>query len=741
MIHLFKTLTWEHLKSHRLQYFLIVFSILLGVAGFSSILIVNQSVLSHFRKSVLTLSSSDLIPIWSQSGSVPSSLYLTLKEESSVQGILPLRESQVYWVDNKKPIQLIHTDLIEPYFLTNSQKPQNNFKSETLFTDQLTALASPSLWQALQKQESQVTVMLSGKTHQINVIGSAPFDSGSGLKLYQDISHSHVFWNDPKSVTRFEVKLDNLKNIDTLKESLPSSVIVSHLEKKAEQGEKMIHSFQVNLLCLSLVAFLVGYFIIYLSLSLSFQQRQKSFSLLKSMGLSHKTLLIYLVLEASVLGLIASAIGIITGYFLSTLMIEVASLNISQIYFAVNAKASITPLIVFLSLILGVGATLIASLKPALEGFQLSLTQFLREDSSEMHFDKKQHWSWLFLGAVTLLTLLFHSLTSFTSPWWSFLTCFSFCLILVFGTPLILKAFTQTLNKILPRNSFYQLNMLASHHFRYSMVAISIALAFALTLAISDMTGSFRGTVTKWMADQFVGDVYISPFDRRFSKYQSFLPLDLLQSLESHKQIKVESAFMNLPAQYNDQPVLAYVSHLKNHLALRGMKDTRTNKNMIYVSDNFLVRYQKTIGDSVELLLKNKLYKFTIHKAFQDFSSDLGTVYIDIDDLKNIEFKPQALQINLKSGVDAKAFIQNLKTKFSHHNLEINSSKSLRQIAIDIFDQTFILTNGLKFISLIVAFVGLWMNLLLIQNIRTRTDTILQTQGLSLWQLAKLYFF
>ncbi len=126
-----------------------------------------------------------------------------------------------------------------------------------------------------------------------------------------------------------------------------------------DEGMGMIRKF---LLGFAGIALLVGAFVIFNTLSITVAQRTREFATLRTLGASRKQVMRSVVLEGLVIGLVASVIGLVLGLGLSKGMIALFSALGVDLPDAATVLQSRT---VIVSLLLGTGITLLASILPA----------------------------------------------------------------------------------------------------------------------------------------------------------------------------------------------------------------------------------------------------------------------------------------------------------------------------------------------------------------------------------------
>jgi putative ABC transport system permease protein len=168
---------------------------------------------------------------------------------------------------------------------------------------------------------------------------------------------------------------------DQIKPILPPNAQVRTADAQAKEDAKDV-SFtkfiRYFLLSFAGVALFVGAFVIFNILSITVAQRVREFATIRTIGGSRRQILWSVVLEAFVIGLVASLIGLFLGVGLA------AGLN--ALFKALNADLPsqglvFAPRTVIVSLLVGVGVTVAAGLIPALRATRIPPIAAVREGS------------------------------------------------------------------------------------------------------------------------------------------------------------------------------------------------------------------------------------------------------------------------------------------------------------------------------------------------------------------------
>ena len=113
---------------------------------------------------------------------------------------------------------------------------------------------------------------------------------------------------------------------------------------------------------MSLLALVVGMFLIYNTVTFSVVQRRPMFGILRCVGVTGGQLATLILARAAVLGLIGSLLGLGLGVILGQGMVGLVTQTINDLYFVVNVQSVTVPAFTLVKgLVIGVAAALFAS--------------------------------------------------------------------------------------------------------------------------------------------------------------------------------------------------------------------------------------------------------------------------------------------------------------------------------------------------------------------------------------------
>ena len=179
-------------------------------------------------------------------------------------------------------------------------------------------------------------------------------------------------------------------------------------DDEAESIQNSLSFLNILLLVFAGIAVFVGAFIIFNTFSITVAQRTKEFALLRTMGASRGQVLRSVMLEALIVGLIASILGILLGI--------ATAQGISALFKALGADLPQEGLVlksrtIIVGLLVGTIVTLVASLAPARRATRVPPLAAMRDEAAvpppPTRRRKILSWGLLIVGALAILFSLF----------------------------------------------------------------------------------------------------------------------------------------------------------------------------------------------------------------------------------------------------------------------------------------------------------------------------------------------
>ena len=193
--------------------------------------------------------------------------------------------------------------------------------------------------------------------------------------------------------------------IDAIARTIPDTAVVRTGAEQAEEDGKGVGEFvkfiRYFLLGFGGIALFVGAFVIFNTLSITVAQRTKELATLRTLGASRRQVLRSVVLEGTVLGLVASAVGLGLGVLLAkglTALFRAVDLDMPQAATVFQARTAVV------AMVTGTLVTLVASVWPAVRATRIPPIAAVREGGLVV---KKQSTKTLVFGLALTAASVF----------------------------------------------------------------------------------------------------------------------------------------------------------------------------------------------------------------------------------------------------------------------------------------------------------------------------------------------
>lgn len=759
---------WRRILRRPFQYILLILGVALGVAMMVSIDLANGSAGRAFQLSTDAVTGKTTHRIVNGPNGLDESVYNQLRTELGYPLAAPVVEGYLLAEQlGDQPMRLVGVDpFAEPPF-------RNYFNTgQTDFTRAITPfLAEPNtviMSEALAEQYGlglgdSLSLNDNGRTSTMQIVGLLnPADEASRRALsgliFTDIATAQEVLKQPGRLSHIDLIIKDEAVIDQIKAMLPAGVTLETAAARSNAILQLSAAFELNLTALSLLALVVGMFLIYNTVTFSVVQRRKLFGILRALGVTGRQLFTLILAEAAVLSLIGAVIGLGVGVILGRGMVRLVSQTINDFYFVVNVQdISIPPFTLIKGLVIGIGAALLASVVPAWEASRTSPQSSLRRSAIESAAQKATQWLLLvFLlmssGGVVLLSLKGVNLII------TFVGLFAILIGSAFLTPSLTVYFMKLVTPLYGR-LFGAIGRMAPRDIVRSLSRTSVAIAalmiaVAVIVGVSIMIGSFRGTVSQWLNNTLQADIYVSPPNLTAGRVTGTLPDDVEETIQDWPGVNrmVTAWHIDVLAVDLERPieVVSVNGDISNgnrtYAWIEGSADDLWERLLagegIFVSEPYIIRENQPIPPPpVTLMTESGPEAFPVLAVFYDYSSDRGTVMMS-QDLYSQWWSPLATTsagLFIEPGQDANQITAALQDRFSGRtDVIVRSNQSVRINALDIFDRTFAITAALQLLSILVAFIGVLSALMSLQLEKTRELGVLRATGMTLRQLWQL---
>jgi len=526
--------------------------------------------------------------------------------------------------------------------------------------------------------------------------------------------------------------------------ALPPGAEIVRSSARTETVEQMTRAFNLNLTALSLLALVVGMFLIYNTMTFSVVQRRALIGRLRALGVTRREVFGLILGEAFLIGLIGTALGLLLGIILGRGLVQLVTQTINDLYYVLRVRdLNLSFWTLGKGIALGLGATVLATLSPAREATNAPATTVLRRSQEESRLT--QMLPRLALGggvlgvlAIGLLLLPGRSIVI------SYLALL--CVLLAFAllTPAAVVGFAKIMRPAMGK-AFGVLGRMAARSVvtTLSRTAVAIAalmIAISATVGVGVMVDSFRETVQVWLSYSLQADVYVQPPSLVFRRSDASLEPGVVERLQNAPGVAGAYSVQSVRVTSNNGPTdLVAIDQGPNtrrtfRFKAGDMLPSFDGGEAVIVSEPYSYRFGVALGDSVGLQTDRGERAFPVTGIFYDYGSDLGVVMMSraTYDRYYEDRGIAGLALYATPGQDVDALVKALRERVGdEQEVFIRSNRALRETSLAIFDRTFTVTIVLRLLAVLVAFVGVLNALMALQLERARELAVLRANGLT----------
>ena len=299
-------LGWRHISRRLFQSLLFVLGVALGVGVVVAIDIANASASRAFTLSSESVAGRATHQIIGGPNGFPSDLYARIRLELGIKASAPVVSEFARIAGSDQALRLLGVDpLAEPPFrpyLAADGGEMDYTALNRFIAEPGSIVISETLAERLGLESGAVIdVSAGGQFHEARIVGILRADDRSSRQalddlIISDIATAQEFVDMAGRLSRIDLILD-ADEIDGVRAALPGGV--SLVDVKAENAlDQMIAAFEINLQAMSLLALVVGLFLIYNTVAFSVVQRRGVIGIMRSLGATKAQIFAFILGEA-----------------------------------------------------------------------------------------------------------------------------------------------------------------------------------------------------------------------------------------------------------------------------------------------------------------------------------------------------------------------------------------------------------------------------------------------------------
>lgn len=774
-IHRFRPIfrqAWRHAWRRPLQSFFLIAGVAIGVAMIVAIDLANGSAERAFQLGAETVTGKATHQITGGPRGLEESVYARVRIDARYRLSAPVVESYVVAEElDGQPMRLLGVDpFAEAPFRSylgpgdQAQGPAAAYLSELMVQPNTVLLSAEVAGRYGLSVGDAITVRHGAHRFDLTIVGLlAPSDDLSrraldGL-LATDIATAQEVLDKVGRIDRIDLILppgeEGEAILQRIAAVLPPGARIDPTAARTGAVSEMTAAFQLNLAALSLLALVVGGFLIYNTVSFSVVQRRPVLGSVRALGMTRREIFLMILLEALLLGALGVLLGLGLGVLLGRGAVQLVTQTVNDLFFVVAVREVEIPASTLVKgALLGLAAALIGAAFPAWEATSVPPAgAFMRSNVEER---TQRAIPWLSLAGVVAML----AGAGLMLPEWSLVVTFAGLFLSVIGMALLTPALTLLLMKGAARmvQGRGMLLRMAPRTVMRSLSRIAVAVA-ALMIAVSViigvgvMIGSFRQTVVLWLDDVLQADIFISPPTLNSSRADMALDPALLERMAAFPGVVdvATTRGVDVVGVVGEQIVPIRLVALSRDLsgpqrryrsAIGDWRQTwdAVRQGSIVINEPMANRFDLRVGDRVRLQTDRGEEAFPIVGVTVDF--DVRPVVFMDDGVYRRWYdddRLSAIALFVAPGVDVDAKVQEIRAALAgEQELLVRSNRGTRDNALEVFDRTFTITVALQLLATIVAFIGILSTLMSLQFERVREIGVLRATGMTRWQLWRL---
>ncbi|MEX0431072.1 ABC transporter permease [Spiribacter insolitus] len=735
------------LRRHPLQTGLAILGVAIAVAVVVAVDLANHSAREAMRVSLESVTGRATHQVVAGPGGVDEALYTRLRTELGVRQAAPVVQGGVTLADaDERPLTLLGLDAFAegPF-----QRPLGGGDAlgdafnTLLLRDDAVALGSGEAQRLGVAAGDTLALSINGRRKPVTVVAVVddPDDQSRGL-LLADIAAAQSLLGQTGRLDRIDLIIDDARAED-LAARLADAARIVPAAASAQSVLQMSRAFHINLTALSLLAVVVGAFLVFNTLGFLGVRRRPTIGILRAMGVQRREILLQILGDALLIGIVGTLIGLVLGFALAHGLVGLVLQTVNDVYFERAAgELVLSPWSLAAGLLVGLAGSVGAALAPAREAAATPPRAALSRADLETRARQlatRGGWSGI---VVVVLGAAMIALSSGLVP--AFVGLFALILGAALLAPAMILATGALLRPLMrgrPVGGLIVEGAVASLS-RTGVAVAALSVAVAAVIGVAVMIASFRASVIDWLDGSLAADFYISaPGDLTDPQADHLAGLPAVDFVSRSQWVELATAdgpvtiwALGLPA---GQTPAVDIRRPADDTALEGYANDRA----VLVSEPFAARRDLAPGDTLSLPVDGDRVDFHVAGIYRDYASPTGAVlmrrglYLDLYD------DPALAGIGVHAGADAgrDAMVQRLENRLAGvPGARVTDNAAVFEQSLVIFDRTFAITEVLRWLAGLVAFVGVVSALMALQLDRLREFAVLRAIGLGRSGLAGL---
>lgn len=590
----------------------------------------------------------------------------------------------------------------------------------------------------------ELALWVEGRRRDVVVAGTLDDGAAAGgarAPIVTDIATAQVVADAVGRLTRIDLRLSS-EQAQGLRETAPAGTTLVEAGADTDALDEMARAFTTNLTALGLLALVVGMFMIYSTMSFTIVQRREVIGMFRALGVDDARLFASFMAEAAAVGFVGTVLGLVLGRVLAEQLTGMVLATIGDFYFSREVAAVDPPAtIYFKGAALGLGATLVAGLAPARDAVSGSTDAALRRSVQERRSVRRSRAAAIASpGAFAIAAALL------LAPARNLEIAFAALFFVLAGAAMLTPAATRVLMAVLEPVGrrlglpvVLALREVGAGLSRTGVATAALAVAVATVVGIGLMIESFRASLVTWLDTSLTADIYVT-----FTE-----PVggdDLSERLAALEETRGVEGYgltrsMRLPSRFGEIGLQALAAgpegfgiDIVQGDAGHALERLAADSDAVVIAEQFAYRHGLEPGERIELPTAAGHTEFTIVGMYRDYSTTGNAAAVALDTFRRHWQSGGVTGIGVHVMRDAafESVLSDVRAVFADLSVaRLRSTRFIEDLSLRVFDRTFRITEVLRLLAGIVAFLGILSAAVAIQLERARQTAIMRALGFS----------
>jgi putative ABC transport system permease protein len=285
---------------------------------------------------------------------------------------------------------------------------------------------------------------------------------------------------------------------------------------------------------------------------------------------------------------------------------------------------------------------------------------------------------------------------------------------------------------------------------RTGTAAAALMIASATGVGIGIMVLSFRVSVSDWLDDVLRADFYVSGTATAISADNAPIDAVLIDAIRAINAVAATSTVLRTKARgpRGEFRLSAFELPAPARLGFRFLRGapqavwTRWElEDVVIVTEPLAYHNRLSVGDELSLRTQAGLVAFRVVGVYADYATEHGSISMSraTHDRHWEDQRYDGIGVYAREGAPLGALSDAISTLTANRpDLEVHARQRLKETSLTIFDRTFLITDVLRLVAIVVAFVGVFGALLAQQLERIREYGTFRALGFSDGELGRV---